>query len=75
MNDPQKSWCCGPQDCEPVPGRVSFDGRAWRVRGLTGSKAPGDRGFYWGAPDRQPWACRDLATNALRCLILPRLEI
>lgn len=68
MKDPNTSWCCGPQDCEPVPGRVAFTGAGWTVRGIKGT-VPINRTFR--SIDGQPWACRHVSTNAIRCLFLP----
>ena len=65
-------WCCGPKDCEPVQGRVSLENGRWRVRGLKGS-LPGDQ--VKPSPDGRPWACRNIHTNELRCIFLPKCLI
>lgn len=72
MRDAKTSWCCGPEDCEPVDGRVYFSPEGWRVRGWNGA-IPMDaaRGLYKLPRGRgTPWACRDLAQNKLRCIWL-----
>lgn len=69
----QIRWCCGKDDCYPVPHRVRFDAaRGWIVDGLRGSLHITERGFYWDTPDGQPWACQMGTAPILRCLILPR---
>ena len=66
---PTHSWCCGEQDCEMVAGRVSFDPNlGWRVYGLKGSIR--ERAVV-PSMDGQPWACRDIEKNTIRCLFLP----
>jgi len=68
MNNPLTSYCCGPEDCEPVPGRVTYTPAGWAVRGLKGSVKMGDT---YPSIDGQPWACRYVQTNRIRCLFLP----
>ena len=73
--DPQTAWCCSTgRDCNPVPGRVTHDGTAWRVQGLAGALRDGERGLYWGTPDRSPWACTVPGTATLRCLFLEKAD-
>ena len=75
MKSPDTGWCCGPKDCEPVMGRLAFvpegpDG-AYRVEGWDGTVSIGERGFYRKpTPDHRPWACRNIYTNKLRCVIV-----
>lgn len=71
MKNPRFSYCCGPQDCEPVPGRVEFTPAGWRVTGLKGF-IPLDKTYP--SIDGQPWACRYLRgakKGHVRCLFLP----
>lgn len=68
MKDSKTKWCCGPKDCEPVPGRVSYTPAGWAVKGLVGTVP--DSAVYW-TNRKQPWACRNVPTKKIRCLLLP----
>ena len=73
MRDADIAWCCGPEDCAAVPGRVRFTPPRWSVDGLDGVLTDGDLGLsFRPTPDGGPWACRFAGTDQLRCLILPR---
>lgn len=75
MEISETRWCCGPEDCEAVAGRTRFTPRGWTVDGWGGALPIGARGLYFRpTPDGGPWACRDLHTNRLRCLIVNRPE-
>jgi hypothetical protein len=72
MLDAEASWCCGPRDCYPVPGRVYVTQAGWSVLGLEGAIRSGSRGYYERAtPDNAPWACQTPDAR-LRCIIVPR---
>lgn len=69
MDNPLTAYCCGPEDCEPVPGRVRYTAAGWTVRGLKGTIRM-DKTYP--SIDGRPWACRYTVDNTLRCLFLPR---
>lgn len=70
------SWCCGNEDCYPVPGRVRFDPvKGWTVEGLEGGLHLSERGFFLDPPHGVPWACQTGAIKKLRCIFLPRPKI
>jgi len=72
MLDAETSWCCGPSDCYPVPGRLYVTQAGWSVLGLEGAIRSGSRGYYERAtPDNAPWACQTPDAR-LRCIIVPR---
>lgn len=72
MKNPKFSYCCGPQDCEPVSGRVYFTPTGWAVKGLKGRV---HMDSTYPSIDGKPWACRYLhgaLKGHIRCLFLPR---
>lgn len=70
--DPRFSWCCSIRDCERVTGRVRQNqDTSWSIAGWQGALMLGQKGLYFSTSDGQPWACRNLDANTLRCLFLP----
>jgi len=71
MVDPQSGeWCCNHIDCDRVPTggvREIFGGY---LVGETGETIPYQR-VIWKSEDGVWWRCRNLRTNATRCLIGP----
>jgi hypothetical protein len=71
MENEETKWCCGPKDCERVEGKVYRTPEGWKVLGLKGALKSGDSGLYHFSKDGKAWACRNPATNRLRCLFKP----
>jgi hypothetical protein len=71
LTDPQSGeWCCNHIDCAMVPaGGVSESSGGYLV-GETGEVIPYQR-IIWKSQDGVWWRCRNMRTNATRCLIGP----
>ena len=78
MKNPKTRYCCGPQDCMPVTGRVVYTPQGWRVRGWKGYLKV-DSADVRKSPDGRPWACYrpsnpylgESGGKYIRCLWLP----
>ncbi len=68
-----REFCCGPQDCAPLPaGGISENAFGFRIA-ETGEQFAQGR-VIWKAPDGRLWRCRYLAgpeKGKTRCLIGP----
>ncbi len=71
MTDPQSGeWCCNHIDCAAVPaGGVRESGGGYQIA-ETSETIPYQR-VIWKSQDGLWWRCRNLSTNATRCLIGP----
>lgn len=71
LHDPSsKEWCCNHIDCAAVPvGGIAEYGRGYLVT-ETREVIPYAR-VLWESDDGRWWRCRNLDTNATRCLIGP----
>jgi len=71
MTDPQSGeWCCNHIDCSAVPaGGVRESSGGFRIA-ETSETIPYQR-VIWKSQDGLWWRCRNMATNATRCLIGP----
>jgi len=71
MTDPQSGeWCCNHIDCAAVPaGGINEVYGGYSVN-ETGETIPYAR-VIWRSQDGTWWRCRNLRTNATRCLIGP----
>ncbi len=71
MTDPLSGeWCCNHIDCTAVPtGGVNEVTGGYSVA-ETGEMIPYQR-VIWRSQDGAWWRCRNLRTNATRCLIGP----
>lgn len=70
MQNPDTSWCCGPQDCHAYPVKDVKITKAGYLFGPTGETVP-----YAQAKtsiDDQYWACRyDDGEGEIRCFFAP----
>src|SRR3954453_7542328 len=71
MTDPLSGeWCCNHIDCKEVPyGGVKENGIGYVVA-ETQETIPYSR-IIWKSRDGSWWRCRNLSTNATRCLVGP----
>lgn len=71
LTDPVSGeWCCNHIDCAPVKvGGVTETAGGYRVT-ETGEVIPHTR-VIWQSQDGAWWRCRNMQTNATRCLIGP----
>lgn len=71
MEDPRTSWCCGPNDCGPLP-----DGTVERVDDNTWRYKPSGQVFKRGGPsvyqsiNNEFWGCT-INPPGLRCFFYP----
>lgn len=73
LTDPVSGeWCCNRIDCAALPGAVRRQADGYLI-GETGEVIPSAR-VIWKSPDGLWWRCRNLSTNATRCLIGPPPE-
>ena len=71
MIDPQSGeWCCNHIDCAAVPAGGVHEVRGGYSVVETGETVPYAR-VIWRSQDGDWWRCRNLRTNATRCLIGP----
>jgi hypothetical protein len=71
MIDPQSGeWCCNHIDCTAVPAGGVAEQNGGYVVTETGETIPYAR-VIWRSQDGEWWRCRNLRTNATRCLIGP----
>jgi hypothetical protein len=71
ITDPQTGeWCCNHIDCAAVPAGGINEVKGGYAVVETGETVPYAR-VIWRSQDGTWWRCRNLRTNATRCLIGP----
>jgi hypothetical protein len=71
LTDPQSGeWCCNHIDCAAVPAGGLSESSGGFLVGETGEVIPYHR-VIWRSQDGTWWRCRNMRTNATRCLIGP----
>ncbi|MEA2934833.1 MAG: hypothetical protein QOD74_1479 [Variibacter sp.] len=71
MLDPVSGeWCCNHIDCAAVPSGGVKESSGGYFVAETAETIPYQR-ILWGSQDGAWWRCRNLRTNATRCLIGP----
>jgi len=71
LTDPASGeWCCNQFDCAEVPKNGLTESGTGYVVAETGEMIPYQR-IIWKSQDGGWWRCRNMRTNATRCLIGP----
>lgn len=71
LTDPVSGeWCCNRYDCAEVPAGGVRESAGGYFVAETRETIPYQR-VIWRSEDGQWWRCRNLRTNATRCLIGP----
>jgi hypothetical protein len=71
ITDPTSGeWCCNHIDCAEVPQNGVRENGVGYVVAETGETIPYAR-IIWKSQDGSWWRCRNMRTNATRCLIGP----
>lgn len=72
MTDPVSGeWCCNHIDCAAIPAGGLQRAPGGYLVTETGETIPASRVIWGTPPDGAWWRCRNLSTNATRCLIGP----